>query len=115
MTTLTLTAKAIQEQVKTARLSHIPWKAVVIALATLCFVALLSYVFLVNQLTQGTYLIKSGNKQLNALMQENVKLQARFAESGLLGSVQEKAYAMNFGKTTKITYIELVGNTIASK
>ncbi len=65
------------------------------------------------QLTQGAYLIKKYNKEVGSLTAQNKTLETGFAESGFLGSVQEKAQALNFEKTTGVTYITVMSGSLA--
>ena len=74
---------------------------------------LVMYVFLVNQLTGGTYLIKNYNKEIESLSRENKILENNFAEAGFLGSVQNKTRELNFEKTTKVTYVQILDNSLA--
>jgi len=75
-------------------------------------VMLVIYVVLINNLTQGSYLIKNYNKQMDTLLTQNKNLQTSFAESGFLGNVQDRVQALSFEKTTQITYVQLLDNSL---
>ena len=68
MTTITLSAKEVGHRFKSLSMPAFSWKAVyglaIMALA----VMLVVYVALINNLTQGSYLIKSYNKQIDAFL-----------------------------------------------
>lgn len=113
MTTLALTYRDIHQKVKALSWPAINWKLILL-LGVLFFVAMLvSYVFLVNQLTRGVYLIKSYNKEISTLSKENRRLETNFAESGFLGQVNQKAKNLNFEKTTKVTYVQILDSPLA--
>ena len=80
----------------------------------LCFIGLFTimfllffYVYSVNELTKGTYLIKNYEKQTNNLLQENKGLEVDFAKSGFLGNLEVKTKELSFEKTQKIKYIQI--------
>src|SRR3989344_6120979 len=108
MMTLTLASRALQGKVKSAVAFAVPWKAVffVALLALVCM--LVSYIFLVNELTRGAYLIKKYNAQIGELSRENSMLEVGFAESGFLGKATKRAKALNFERTKAITYIQIL-------
>lgn len=126
MTTITLSYKALQKKVSSTlgkQISRdyfslpkvqINWKIVYFMLALGTAVLLVWYVFSINQLTQGAYLIKNYKREFAGMIEENKKLQAAFAGSGFLGSVQEKAKGLQFEKTAKITYIKITEGALAS-
>lgn len=112
MTTIALHAKGISHRFKSLHVPSFHWKAVyglaIMALA----VMLVVYVVLINNLTQGSYLIKSYNKQMDTLLTQNKDLQTSFAESGFLGNVQARVQALSFEKTTQITYVQILDNSL---
>ena len=115
--TLGLSYRAVSHKIKNRVLSlhfiKINWK-VVYFLAFLALVSMIVfYILMVNQLTKGAYLIKNYNKDVTALLKENKILEASFAESGFLGGVQEKAKELSFHKTTGVTYINILQNSLA--
>ncbi len=73
----------------------------------LVFFSLIYYVFGVNDLTKGAYLIKNYNKEIKSLSSENAKLQTNLAEIGFLGNVQEKAKELSFQKVKDVNYIQI--------
>lgn len=113
MTTLTLSYKAVQSRVASINLFKINWKIVYFLGILFCFSMVVFYVLLVNQLTGGTYVIKSYNKQIITLINENKSLEDSFAESGFLGNVQEKTKELSFEKTTQVKYVQILENSLA--
>ena len=113
MTTVALTYRGIHQKVKALSLPTLNWKLISL-LGILFLVAMLvSYVFLVNELTKGVYLIKNYNKELSSLTKIHKVLETNFAESGFLGKVTQRAKTLNFEKTTQVTYVQLLDNTLA--
>src|SRR5258708_1757092 len=99
MTTISLYYRAIHKRVSLASLPAINWKLMYWTGILLLLPLLVFYIYLVNQLTAGAYLIRNYDKQLTNSSEENKKLEATFAESGFLGIAIEKAKAMDFQKT----------------
>ena len=60
-------------------------------------------------------MIKSYQKEIFDLTNNNAKLEMNFAESSFLGQVQEKAHSMNFEKIKNIKYIQVIDSTLAIK
>ncbi len=108
MTTLTLRARAVNQKAISLALPVIHWKMVYVAGMLSVAVMLVLYVYLINQLTGGTYLIKNYNKQMDALLTESRTLQTNFAESGFLGSIEQKVGQLSFQKTTDIKYVHIL-------
>lgn len=76
-------------------------------------VLLVFYVYQVNYLTGGTYLINNYNKDIRVLSEENRSLEMGFAESSFLGQVQQKTQELGFLKTTAIKYVQVSVNLLA--
>jgi len=109
MTTLTLAYSAVHKKVQ----KEINWKMVcLIGFAMVCFL-LVIYALLVNELTGGTYLVKSYEKQIKSLSQETRNLEVSFAETGFLEQVQQKARDLSFEKTTSVKYIQVLDTSLA--
>ena len=75
---------------------------------------LLYYVFGVNELTKGSYLIKNYQKEITKLSEENAILETSFADISFLENVQEKAKELSFEKTKSVKYIQVVGGELVS-
>ena len=110
MTTLALSIKRVQK----IEMPIINWKAV-------CFVGfftglalLVFYVWQINDLTRGSYLINTYEKQISQLSDENKNLQVSFAENSFLGQALVKIQALNFQKTTSVKYIQIPDNSVAT-
>jgi|SRR3989344_4623578 len=113
MTTLTLGYRAINNKIKTISLPIINWRMFYI-LGILSIISMLVlYVFLVNGLTRGTYLIKDYNKELNGILVESRILETNSNKTGLLVEVLERAKELSFEKTTKIKYVQILDNSLA--
>ena len=83
--TLRLHYRAIQNKVTSIQAIKINWKLLYF-LAFMCSLAMLVfYVFGVNQLIQGTYLIKNYNKEIKNLLAENRSLEVVGTEASFLG------------------------------
>ena len=115
MTTATLSYYRVQRNLKakinSVNLPAIDWKKV-------CFIGffmgsalLVFYVWQINDLTRGSYLINTYEKQINALSGENKNLEISFAESSFLGQTLSKIQALNFQKTTSVKYIQILDSS----
>lgn len=113
MTTITLNYRVVQNKVKSISLPSINWKAFYILGILFIILMLFFYVFLVNELTRGTYLIKDYNKEINSLSAQNKILETNSNKAGLLVEVLDKAKELSFEKTTTIKYIQILDNSLA--
>ncbi len=108
MTILTLSYRAIE-----SRVAFINWKIIYSVSILFLLLMLVFYVFLVNELTEGAYLIKNYDKEIKMLFQENKNLEANFAQAQFLGQVTAKAKELSFEKTTNIKYIKILESSLA--
>lgn len=113
MTTIALGYRARQKKVSVFALPRLNMKLTAMMLALVCLAMLISYVWLVNGLTQGAFLVKSYQKQQVLLSKENSELEIQFAESEFLPNVREQVSALDFTKTTQVTYIQLEEKSVA--
>jgi hypothetical protein len=107
MTTATLGHLKVQAM----SFPSVNWKLICIAGFAACLFLLGLYVWQINALTNGTYLISSYEKQLTKLSDENKNLQVSFAENSFLGEALQKVQAMNFEKTTSVKYIQIMDSS----
>ena len=114
---LSLGYKSIQHKIKNkiAFATHlkINWKLFYFMVVSLSLIMLVSYIFMVNQLIQGAYLIKNYNKDIAGLLKENKNFLANFAEVDFLGSVEYRAKELGFQKTTGVKYVEILQSSLA--
>lgn len=119
MTTLALTYTRIQKKVQTGidsvDLPLVNWKLVCLAGFSICLGLLVFYVWQINALTRGSYLINDYQKQITKLSDKNKNLQISFAENSFLGQALEKIHALNFQKTTSVKYIQVPDNFLAKR
>ena len=115
MTTATLSfhgvQKNLQAKVESIDIPAINWKAVCFIGFFISLTLLIFYVWQVNSLTRGSYLINSYEKQISSLSGENKNLEISFAESSFLGQALSKIQALNFQKATSIKYIHILDNS----
>ena len=107
MTTLALRANALHHKLKSVSIPSVPWKVVYPLGMLLLAGTLVFYIYSINALTQGSYLIKNYHTQMDSLLTENKNLQTDFAQTGFLGNIQEKVNQLNFEKTTRVTYVQI--------
>ena len=114
MTTTTLRSPALRHR-KTASLQSVKihWKAMYLVAMASCALMLVFYIFEINQLTQGSYLIKNYNKEIKSLLTQNRDLQASFAEASVWGGIQNKAQSLDFQKTMDVTYVKVLQSSLA--
>ena len=112
MTIATLNHKAIYNKISLISLPRISWKMIYLLGIVALSLILIFYIFSVNKLTEGVYSIKSYNKEVNVLLQENKILRNNFANDSFLAKTQEKAKTLNFEKTKDIKYIQILENSL---
>jgi hypothetical protein len=119
MTTAVLGYLNIQKRIKShaesASFPAINWKIIFFAGFFVSFVLLVFYVWQVQDLTRGSYLANSYEKQISKLSDENKNLQVFFAESDFLGQALVKAEELHFQKVTSVKYIQILDNSVAKK
>ena len=103
--------KRIQAKVESVNLPAINWKIVCFAGLFMSLSLSIFYVYQINAITRGFYLINTYEKQINKLSQENKNLQASFAESSFLGQTLQKVQTLNFQKTTSVKYIQILDSS----
>jgi len=115
MTTATLSYhrahKNLQAKISSVNLPLINWKVVCFIGFFMSLALLIFYVWQVNELTRGSYLINSYEKQISELSSENKNLVVSFAESSFLGQALIKIRELNFQKTTSIKYIQILDSS----
>ena len=75
---------------------------------------LIFYVWQINDLTKGSYLINNYEKEISKLNLENKNLEVSFAENSFMGQALSKIQALNFQKTTSVKYIQVLDNSVAT-
>ncbi len=73
------------------------------------------YVFQINRMVQGAYLIKSYQKQVNELTQVNKNLEINLAQISYLENIQDKTEELNFQKVQEIKYVQILDNSLAKR
>ena len=104
MTTIALNYRVSRSKIKSAVFSKINFKLFCLVIISFIVAMLAFYIFLVNGLTHGVYVIESYNKETRVLAKEN----------SFLGKVTKKANELSFEKTTKVKYIEMANNSLAN-
>jgi len=117
MTTATLSFHGIQKKLANSiDLPKLNWRAICFIGFFVSLSLLVFYVWQINELTRGSYLINSYEKQISKLSTENKNLQISFAENSFLGQALEKIQALNFQRVTSVKYIKILdGPTQVSK
>lgn len=119
MTTIALTytkfQKKVQSGIDSVELPSVNWKAVCFAGFFIGLFLLIFYIWQINDLTRGSYLINNYQKQISKLSDENKNLQVSFAENSFLGQALAKIQALNFRKTTSVKFIQIPDNSVAVK
>ena len=115
MTTIALTYKAIHRKVLRVRAFPVSFKTMYVLGLASCAVMLVFYIFSMNALTEGSYLIKNYNREVQTLSKENSVLEKQYAQLGFLGRVSEQVYLSGFEKTTAVTYMQIMEGALAAK
>ena len=100
-------------KVKSITLPRVNWRAFYIACAIVFTIATILCAIWVNQLTNGVYLANEYERKINVLLREGKVLEAKFAESGFLGKVTARMRELNFEKTEKVQYIQILDASLA--
>lgn len=104
--------KRIQSRVNAISFPEINWKMICLFGFVICLPLLVLYVWQINDLTKGTYMINSYEKQMSKLSDENKNLQVSFAENSFLGEALQKIQALNFEKTTSVKYVQIPDSSV---
>lgn len=115
MTTRALVQTLSLQKVSAIRLPKINWKALL--LFGFCGVLFFSvlYVFQINEMIRGGYVIKSYQTQIDNLIQENKNLEVKLAQISYLENIQNKAAKLNFIRVKKIGYIQILDSSLAQR
>ena len=118
MTTATIGYRLAQSKTKSKSIRafkfiSINYKFICFLAATILLLSAILYIYLINDLTKGTYLIKNYSREIESLSNENSSLESTFAESNFLAGIRDRANELNFKKTTDIKYIQVVENSLA--
>lgn len=115
MTTATLSfyraQKSLQAKIDSIDLPRINWKSVCLTGFFVGLALSIFYVWQINDLTKGFYLMNSYENQISKLSDENKNLEISFAENSFLGQALVKIKALNFQKTTSVKYIQILDNS----
>ena len=118
MTTALLSFYRVQKSLKAkARSIDLPlinWKLVCVIGFFMTLSLLVFYVWQINDLTRGYYLINNYEKQVGRLTDENKNLEVSSAESSFLGQALLKIQALNFQKTISVKYIQIADSSVAT-
>ncbi|MCX6718602.1 MAG: hypothetical protein NTY81_03335 [Candidatus Staskawiczbacteria bacterium] len=117
MTTIALNysivQKKIQAKVDSVEVPSVNWKAICFAGFFMSLFLLVFYVWQINDLTKGSYLMNTYEKQISQLSDENKNLQISSAESSFLGQAVVKIQALNFQKTSSVKYMQIPDSSVA--
>jgi len=117
MTTATLTLnrvqKNLQAKIDSVDVPIINWKIVCFIGFFISLFLLVFYVWQINGLTKGSYIINGYENQISKLSDENKNLQVSFAESSFLGQALVKIQTLNFQKITSVKYIQIPASSVA--
>ena len=97
--------KNIQTKIDSMDIPVINWKAACLMGFIASMILLVFYVWQINNLTKGSYLINNYENQISKLSDENQNLEVSFAESSFMGQALTKIEALNFQKADSIKYV----------
>lgn len=101
MTTLTLAYSSIS-------FPKINWKAYCLCGFSIILCLSVFYVAYINNMTQGTYLIKDYQRQIDNLLEESKTLEQGFAKTSFMGTIGDKTEEMSFEKVKEVKYIQIL-------
>ena len=76
---------------------------------------LVLHIFQINALTKGFYLIRTYEKDITRLSQENKNLGVSFSQINSLNNMEKEMINLNFVKAKQIRYIHLISSLVATK
>jgi len=89
-------------------------KILIMTAFLIIFSLLLSYIFQINNLVSKSYSLQNYQKSIQKLSSENEKMESNLAGNGSLQNAEVKISELGFEKITKIHYIQILENTVAS-
>jgi len=78
------------------------------------FSLLISYIFQINNLVSKSYSLQSYQKNIEKISLGNEKMESNLAGTGSLQNAEVRISELGFEKITKIHYIQILENTVAS-
>jgi len=108
MTILTLAHSSINKKANFFSFPKINWKTYCLCGFLISLSLAILYVFGINHMIQGSYLIKEYQRQIETLSKENKVLEADFAKTSFMGTIREKTQAMSFEKVKKVKYMQIL-------
>ena len=112
MTTATLALSSVQRKIQnkvdSIDIPMINWKSICYIGFVAWSVLLVFYVWQVNGLTRGSYLISNYENQISKLSDENKNLQISFAENSFMDEAMVKVQGLNFQKAVNVKYINIM-------
>ncbi len=112
MNTIALHHKSLYNKITAIRLPEVNWKLFYFFGMVLFSLVLVFYIFSVNELTRGVYVIKNYNKEINTLLHENKVLSNSLTNNNFLTKTQERAHALSFEKTKDIKYVQILESAV---
>lgn len=87
------------------------WILSLISLASL----LVFYIFQVNKIVFGEYLLQGCEQKLNEIIEESKRLEIDFSQVNSLENIETLAKNLEFEKAEKIHYIQVLQGKVVSK
>ena len=84
-------------------------------LSIMLLLSIFTYVFQVSALTEETYLIENYQEKIQNYNQEGNSLEYKFLQNNSFFEVENIAQTLDFEKTGKISYIEVMGSEVVVK
>lgn len=76
---------------------------------------LVFYIFQINQIAKGTYLVKIYEEKINELLEENKTLEINSSQVNSLENLESLVKNLNFEKINKIYYIRILESQVVAK
>jgi len=103
----------VQSKISSISVPRIDWKIIFIAGFLMCSFLLTFYIYQIIDLTKTSYSINSYESKIAGISRDNKNLEVSFAENNFLAEVLEKAHEIGFQRTSSITYIHILNNSVA--
>ena len=76
---------------------------------------LIFYIFQINELIQGSYLVKDYEQNFKQVTRENKILENNFLKSNSLDNIEILTRSLNYKKVGEVKYIQIMGSSVVAK
>lgn len=97
------------------KLLRINWRMFLLLGFCLSLLFSVFYVFQINEIMRGSYLMKNYQKTVDNLIRENKNLEINLAQISYLENIEKKTKELNFESIGTVKYIQILDSSLAKK